>query len=242
MYITECRSTLRPLFLSLFLSLPPFAIAAMNTRFTFAELLTSPIPQHHNTHDQEKLDYYYYSPYQQHPHPTQWSAMSNFYTQSAVAPPTPQPQPIQLMPSSSSPPSPPQQPQQQQQRTRGRRVSNVPNQGLRMFACKSEGCGKVFKRSEHLKRHVRSIHTMEKRKYCAPDSNYRRLTACNSLQMSIPELQQAILSVRQLESTHPHPQTLKIIVCVRCFASLHIQFLVYDDHKQLFFIAISFSI
>ncbi|KAL0142404.1 hypothetical protein V8B55DRAFT_1328193 [Mucor lusitanicus] len=157
----------------------------MNTRFTFAELLTSPIPQHHNTHDQEKLDYYYYSPYQQHPHPTQWSAMSNFYTQSAVAPPTPQPQPIQSMPSSSSPPSPPQQPQQQQQRTRGRRVSNVPNQGLRMFACKSEGCGKVFKRSEHLKRHVRSIHTMEKPFKCPYQSCNKRFSRSDNLNQHI---------------------------------------------------------
>jgi uncharacterized Zn-finger protein len=33
-----------------------------------------------------------------------------------------------------------------------------------MFICKDEGCGKVFKRSEHLKRHIRSIHTLEKRK------------------------------------------------------------------------------
>ncbi|GAN10546.1 hypothetical protein MAM1_0368d10089 [Mucor ambiguus] len=139
----------------------------MNTRFTFAELLTSPIPQHHNTHEQEKLDYYYYNPYQQHPQPTQWNAMPNYYTQSVISPPTPQPQPMQSMPSSSPPPSLPSPSPQQphQQRTRGRRVSNVPNQGLRMFECKSEGCGKVFKRSEHLKRHVRSIHTMEKRSF-----------------------------------------------------------------------------
>lgn len=50
-------------------------------------------------------------------------------------------------------------------RSRGRRVSNVPTQGVRMFTCQAEGCGKVFKRSEHLKRHIRSIHTLEKRKY-----------------------------------------------------------------------------
>lgn len=29
------------------------------------------------------------------------------------------------------------------------------------------GCGKCFKRSEHLKRHVRSIHTNEKRELLA---------------------------------------------------------------------------
>ena len=49
-------------------------------------------------------------------------------------------------------------------RSRGRRVSNVPGCGTRMFTCKADGCGKVFKRSEHLKRHIRSIHTLEKRK------------------------------------------------------------------------------
>lgn len=32
------------------------------------------------------------------------------------------------------------------------------------FPCLHDNCGKVFKRSEHLKRHVRSIHTREKRK------------------------------------------------------------------------------
>lgn len=50
-------------------------------------------------------------------------------------------------------------------RSRGRRVSSVPGCGARMFTCKADGCGKVFKRSEHLKRHIRSIHTLEKRKY-----------------------------------------------------------------------------
>lgn len=52
-----------------------------------------------------------------------------------------------------------------QPRSRGRRVSSVPTQGERMFVCQTEGCGKVFKRSEHLKRHTRSIHTLEKRKF-----------------------------------------------------------------------------
>jgi hypothetical protein len=51
-------------------------------------------------------------------------------------------------------------------RSRGRRVSNSPSiAGQKVFTCKHDDCGKVFKRSEHLKRHVRSIHTLEKRKY-----------------------------------------------------------------------------
>jgi hypothetical protein len=52
-----------------------------------------------------------------------------------------------------------------QTRSRGRRVSNVPSTtGQKVFKCHHDDCGKIFKRSEHLKRHVRSIHTMEKRK------------------------------------------------------------------------------
>lgn len=34
----------------------------------------------------------------------------------------------------------------------------------RVYVCKAPDCERVFKRSEHLKRHVRSIHTYEKRK------------------------------------------------------------------------------
>ncbi|KAI9299363.1 hypothetical protein BJ944DRAFT_172478 [Cunninghamella echinulata] len=36
---------------------------------------------------------------------------------------------------------------------------------LKTFTCTEDDCGKVFKRSEHLKRHIRSIHTREKRKF-----------------------------------------------------------------------------
>jgi hypothetical protein len=34
---------------------------------------------------------------------------------------------------------------------------------LRTYTCRVQGCGKCFARGEHLKRHVRSIHTYEKR-------------------------------------------------------------------------------
>jgi Zinc finger, C2H2 type len=60
-------------------------------------------------------------------------------------------------------------------RSRGRRVSNNnpahSTQPAKMFTCNHNNCGKVFKRSEHLKRHIRSIHTLEKRKFhstCIP--------------------------------------------------------------------------
>ena len=36
--------------------------------------------------------------------------------------------------------------------------------GQRGYMCRVPGCGKCFVRGEHLKRHVRSIHTYEKRK------------------------------------------------------------------------------
>lgn len=56
-------------------------------------------------------------------------------------------------------------------KSRGRRVptaaSVVSSGGIRKasrsYMCTAEGCGKCFARGEHLKRHVRSIHTNEKR-------------------------------------------------------------------------------
>ncbi|KAF8167312.1 hypothetical protein B0H34DRAFT_792052 [Crassisporium funariophilum] len=38
--------------------------------------------------------------------------------------------------------------------------------GVRLYLCDVEGCGKCFARGEHLKRHVRSIHTYEKPHRC----------------------------------------------------------------------------
>ncbi|KIM82329.1 hypothetical protein PILCRDRAFT_70898 [Piloderma croceum F 1598] len=35
----------------------------------------------------------------------------------------------------------------------------------RTYTCDAAGCGKCFARGEHLKRHVRSIHTYEKRQF-----------------------------------------------------------------------------
>ena len=37
------------------------------------------------------------------------------------------------------------------------------SKNMRMYLCVVEGCGKCFARGEHLKRHIRSIHTHEKR-------------------------------------------------------------------------------
>jgi uncharacterized Zn-finger protein len=55
-------------------------------------------------------------------------------------------------------------------KSRGRRVptqefSRTPTdqKETRLYICQVEGCGKCFHRGEHLKRHIRSIHTHEKR-------------------------------------------------------------------------------
>jgi uncharacterized Zn-finger protein len=71
------------------------------------------------------------------------------------------PQEYQLM--GSPLPSPP---QKATGKSRGRRMSNKPTKpGTKSFECTYAGCGRVFKRSEHLKRHIRSIHTLERREY-----------------------------------------------------------------------------
>ncbi|KAF9427489.1 hypothetical protein BGZ76_002325 [Entomortierella beljakovae] len=62
--------------------------------------------------------------------------------------------------SSSSPPPPP-----TPARVRMRRASLNPDGSSRVFTCSVEECARVFKRSEHLKRHVRSVHTLEKRTF-----------------------------------------------------------------------------
>ena len=55
-------------------------------------------------------------------------------------------------------------------KSRGRRVptqefsrSPTDQKDTRLYICQVEGCGKCFHRGEHLKRHIRSIHTHEKR-------------------------------------------------------------------------------
>ena len=57
-------------------------------------------------------------------------------------------------------------------KSRGRRVptkSTTDNddnsKDSRLYVCKVESCGKCFHRGEHLKRHIRSIHTHEKRQF-----------------------------------------------------------------------------
>ncbi|KAI0294552.1 hypothetical protein BC826DRAFT_316560 [Russula brevipes] len=59
-------------------------------------------------------------------------------------------------------------------KSRGRRVPTAPviivqggvQKNMRMYRCTVDGCDKCFARGEHLKRHVRSIHTNEKPHKC----------------------------------------------------------------------------
>ncbi|KZT27640.1 hypothetical protein NEOLEDRAFT_1043372, partial [Neolentinus lepideus HHB14362 ss-1] len=59
-------------------------------------------------------------------------------------------------------------------KSRGRRVPTSPvlvvqggvTKNVRGYTCIVDGCGKCFARGEHLKRHVRSIHTWEKPHKC----------------------------------------------------------------------------
>ena len=61
-------------------------------------------------------------------------------------------------------------------KSRGRRVPTSPvmivqggvQKNMRMYRCTVEGCYKCFARGEHLKRHIRSIHTNEKCEFFPP--------------------------------------------------------------------------
>ncbi|OZJ02521.1 hypothetical protein BZG36_04260 [Bifiguratus adelaidae] len=72
------------------------------------------------------------------------------------------------------------------QRSRGRRVSSCPDiAGGKIFVCKMEDCGKVFKRSEHLKRHIRSIHTREKPFRCPYPTCAKQFSRSDNLNQHI---------------------------------------------------------
>ncbi|KAJ3813874.1 hypothetical protein F5876DRAFT_34214, partial [Lentinula aff. lateritia] len=61
--------------------------------------------------------------------------------------------------------------------TNGVEVIQDPPPGKRSYVCSVEGCGKCFHRGEHLKRHIRSIHTHDKPFKCTYpecDKNFNR--------------------------------------------------------------------
>jgi len=88
-------------------------------------------------------------------------------------------------------------------KSRGRRVpvsldsSSEMSSPARPHVCEVLDCGKRFVRGEHLKRHVRSIHTHEKRRWLCPLPNTcaKISPLFRSSQMSIRSLQQNIQQV-----------------------------------------------
>ncbi|KAG0231544.1 hypothetical protein BGX31_005482 [Mortierella sp. GBA43] len=70
-------------------------------------------------------------------------------------------------------------------KARARRASFNPDISNRVFTCNLDDCGKLFKRSEHLKRHVRSVHTLEKPFVCPIDSCPKRFSRSDNLNQHI---------------------------------------------------------
>ncbi|KAJ7905955.1 hypothetical protein B0H13DRAFT_1504456, partial [Mycena leptocephala] len=77
-------------------------------------------------------------------------------------------------------------------KSRGRMVPIVTNgtgeeeaNNKRLHVCKVEGCGKCFHRGEHLKRHIRSIHTNEKPFPCTFHSCHKFFNRQDNLRQHI---------------------------------------------------------
>jgi len=84
---------------------------------------------------------------------------------------------------SSSLPSPP---QKTTGKSRGRRMTNKPAKpGTKSFECTYASCGRVFKRSEHLKRHIRSIHTLERPFHCPHPHCSKRFSRSDNLSQHV---------------------------------------------------------
>ncbi|KAF9183122.1 hypothetical protein BGZ51_004229 [Haplosporangium sp. Z 767] len=66
-----------------------------------------------------------------------------------------------------------------------RRASLSPDATGRLFTCIFGDCGKLFKRSEHLKRHVRSVHTLEKPFRCPVQHCTKKFSRTDNLNQHI---------------------------------------------------------
>ncbi|PKC02026.1 hypothetical protein RhiirA5_297843 [Rhizophagus irregularis] len=109
----------------------------------------------------------------------------------------------------SSLPSPP---QKTTGKSRGRRMTNKPTKpGTKSFECTYAGCGRVFKRSEHLKRHIRSIHTLERPFHCPHPHCTKRFSRSDNLSQHVrvhrPNGKEKNASTRTFSNFTPFLQT-----------------------------------
>lgn len=102
-------------------------------------------------------------------------------------------------------------------RSRGRRVPNNPEElnnlgkSGKVYTCKVPGCGKCFKRSEHLKRHVRSIHTEDKPYMCHCGKTFSRH---DNLNQHARVHQQGYSGSSSSPVTSPHPGSVSPAVSI----------------------------
>ncbi|CAO3692743.1 unnamed protein product [Umbelopsis ramanniana] len=121
---------------------------------------------------------------------TRNGSVSSLSSNSSSRPMTPVSPEVYYMQSQVTPPTAPAKPSKSKvSRSRGRRVSNNnpahSTQPAKMFTCTHNNCGKIFKRSEHLKRHIRSIHTLEKPFVCPYDGCDKRFSRSDNLNQHI---------------------------------------------------------
>ncbi|CAG8472978.1 10600_t:CDS:2 [Acaulospora morrowiae] len=110
----------------------------------------------------------------------------------------------------SMPPHPPQQ--KPIAKSRGRRVTNKPTKpGTKSFECSYPECGRVFKRSEHLKRHIRSIHTLERPFHCPHPHCTKRFSRSDNLSQHVrvhrPNGKEKNATARAFSNFTPYLQT-----------------------------------
>ncbi|KAF9141936.1 hypothetical protein BGX30_003745 [Mortierella sp. GBA39] len=70
-------------------------------------------------------------------------------------------------------------------KARTRRASLSPDGTTRVFTCMIDACSRQFKRSEHLKRHVRSVHTQEKPFRCPYENCPKRFSRSDNLNQHV---------------------------------------------------------
>ncbi|POG65245.1 hypothetical protein GLOIN_2v1462399 [Rhizophagus irregularis DAOM 181602=DAOM 197198] len=91
-------------------------------------------------------------------------------------------------------------------------MTNKPTKpGTKSFECTYAGCGRVFKRSEHLKRHIRSIHTLERPFHCPHPHCTKRFSRSDNLSQHVrvhrPNGKEKNASTRTFSNFTPFLQT-----------------------------------